>query len=166
MSTFIEYLSKIEKIGRYSNNLLLDKERIVEINNKFPGISSQYLVFLERFGVIEDPDILDYHLPYLLIEELFDAGYYPYDETTKFDFGDDPRGWRHPPETAIVFAHSGASWLYCFLGDGSDGVYTFDYAGNIFETNNKDFFAHLFGLIDRSSDNFDEDAEIEFASKH
>ncbi|WP_306146045.1 hypothetical protein [Roseibium sp. MMSF_3412] len=159
-------LEEIRLQGRYRENAPVSRETITEIKDKFPGISKQFIAFLERFGIDEEPGFRDYELPCLLTEQLSAAGYYPYDETTVFDFEDNPKGWSYPPETVVVFAHSGASWFYCFLGDGSDDVYTFDYAGNIFVSNDEDFFTHLLGSIDTSSEDTDEGSGDELEQQH
>lgn len=159
-------LEEIKLQDRYRENTPVSKETITEIKDKFRGISKQFIVFLERFGVPVVPGFRDYELPCLLTDQLSGAGYYPYDKSTTFEFYDNPNGWSYPPETVIVFAFSGGSWFYCFLGDGSDDVYTFDYEGNIFVPNDEDFFTHLLGSIDSSSEEFDEDSGDEFEQQN
>lgn len=131
-----------DKAGELSSLTPLSNERVAAIAARFPGISSQYLEFIEKIGVGSTTRGQYVYEPEPASKAEMHPSFQAYQSASYRTLTGRPEAEENPfPSDAVAVADGGASWWYCLCPSLGPGVFCLDMGGPSFELECDDFFS-------------------------
>lgn len=138
----IARLIAYDKAGELSSLTPLSNEKVAAIAAQYPGISSQYLEFIEKIGVGSTTRGQYVYEPEPASKAEMHPSFQAYQSASYRTLTGRPEVAENPfPADAVAVSDGGASWWYCLCPSLGSGVFCLDMGGPSFEQDCDDFFS-------------------------